>query len=209
MARWLLETHSATEIHFFHSARNEENFIFREEILKLANTHTNFKLHCFLSQPLGKIPCHAGRLNAERLHSLLPATADTQAYLCGQNAYMADVSRWLREAGLPDTSIHQEDFAPIRHEISGTAERFNLHIPAFGKNAEIVVGELLLDVLEREGLPIIGACRTGVCGSCKCKVVDGIVETTSSAPLTPEELAAGYVLACSGTAKSHLALELA
>ena len=42
-------------------------------------------------------------------------------------------------------------------------------------------------IAEREGLPIIGACRTGVCGSCKCKVVDGEFETASTTPLTAEE----------------------
>ena len=63
-------------------------------------------------------------------------------------------------------------------------------------------------MLEREGLPIIGACRTGVCGSCKCKVIDGEVESTSTVPLTPDEIAAGYVLACSGTVKGDVALAI-
>lgn len=107
---------------------------------------------------------------------------------------MDDVSHWLLAAGLDATSIHRENFAPVRADVPANGERrFSLHVPAFGKSAEFAVGELLLDVLEREGLPIIGACRTGVCGSCKCKVVEGEVETTSSLPLTPEEIEAGYV----------------
>lgn len=208
MTRWLLENEVQTEINLFHSARNEENFAFRDELITLAQRHPNLKLHAFLSRPQGTLPCHTGRLDRERLRKLLPTTDDLQAYLCGQSGYMADVSQWLREIGLPDEAICQEEFAPIRSETSLGGERFNLHVPAFDKTTEIAVGELLLDVLEREGLPIIGACRTGVCGSCKCKVVDGEVETTSAIPLTPEEVAAGYVLACSSRANSHLALEL-
>lgn len=208
MTCWLLDADRPTEIHFFHSARDETNFIFRDTLLALAERHPNFHLHCFLSQPRGGIPCHAGRIDADRLRNLLPGLGGTRAYLCGQAAYMDDVTRWLRGAGLPDTSIIRESFTPLCEKIDSKDERFNLHVPAFGCTAEIFAGELLLDVLEREGLPIIGACRTGVCGSCKCKVVDGEFETASTTPLTTEEIAAGYVLACSGRARSDLTIEL-
>lgn len=121
---------------------------------------------------------------------------------------MDAVNGWLRGSGMAETSIHRENFLPLRTDRPVGGERFSLHVPAFGSTSEIAVGELLLDVLEREGLPIIGACRTGVCGSCKCRVVDGEVETTSAVPLSAEEIAAGYILVCSGTAKSNLTLEL-
>ena len=209
MTRWLLETHAATDIHFFHSARSEDDFIFRDELLALAAQHVNLKLHLFLTRPLGRLACHTGRLDGERLRALLPERSSTCAYLCGQEPYMDAVEGWLCAAGWAEASIHRENFMPVRADVpTEDGVRFSLHVPAFGKTAEIAVGELLLDVLEREGLPIIGACRTGVCGSCKCKVMEGDVETTSSLPLSPEEVAAGYVLACSGTARSDLALHI-
>ena len=121
---------------------------------------------------------------------------------------MDDVSGWLRDAGIGEEAIYREDFQTACVAVTEDAERFSLHVPDFGRTAEIAVGELLLDVLEREGLPIIGACRTGVCGSCKCRLVDGEVESASALPLTPEEQAAGYVLACSSRAKGDLAVEL-
>ena len=121
---------------------------------------------------------------------------------------MDAVSEWLRASGMADDAIRRENFLPIRTATLAGDERFSLHVPAFGRSAEIAAGELLLDVLEREGLPIIGACRTGVCGSCKCKIVEGEVATTSAAPLSPEDVSAGYVLACSATARSDLALHI-
>jgi len=84
-----------------------------------------------------------------------------------------------------------------------------LTVPAFGKTTEIRAGQSLLEAMEKEGVPIIGACRSGVCGSCKCKVTEGKTESSSTATLTPEEVAAGYVLACSTHAKSELVVELA
>ena len=208
MTRWLLETRAATDIHFFHSARSEDEFIFRDELLALAAQHVNLKLHLFLTRPQGRIDCHHGRLDAARLQALLPDRNGTRAYLCGQEGYMDDVSGWLRDAGLSESAIHRENFQAACVAVSEEAERFSLSVPDFGRTAEIAVGELLLDVLEREGLPIIGACRTGVCGSCKCKVIDGEVESSSTVPLTPDEIAAGYVLACSGTVKGDVALAI-
>jgi len=208
MTRWLLETHAAIDIHFFHSARSEDEFIFRDELQRLVAEHPNLKLHLFLTRPQGRMPCHHGRLDGQRLWALLPDRKNLRAYLCGQEGYMDDVSNWLAAAGLGAASIHRENFAPVRTDKPTDGERFSLHVPAFGRSADIAVGELLLDVLEREGLPIIGACRTGVCGSCKCRIVEGEVETSSSLPLTPEEVAAGYVLACSGKARSNLALHI-
>jgi len=208
MARWLLDTDADCDIHFVHSARDEENFIFRQDVLTLADRHPRFKLHVFLTRPRGGLACQHGRLDAARLQALLPPTDALRAYLCGQTGYMTDVADWLRAAGVADDAIVQEDFAPICSEAPTSDERFRLEVPSFGKTAEIAVGELLLDVLEREGLPIIGACRTGVCGSCKCRLVDGEVDSASALPLTPEEQAAGYVLACSSRARGDLAVEL-
>ena len=208
MTRWLLETRAATDIHFFHSARSEDEFIFRDELLALAAQHVNLKLHLFLTRPQGPVACHHGRLDAARLQELLPERHGTRAYLCGQEGYMDDVSGWLRDAGLGEEAIRRENFQTACVAVAEDAERFSLHVPDFGRTAEIAVGELLLDVLEREGLPIIGACRAGVCGSCKCKVIEGEVESSSTVPLTPDEIAAGYVLACSASPKGNLSLRL-
>ena len=208
ISRWLLETEAEVEIYFFHSARSEADFIFARELMVLAADYANFHLHLFLTRPEGGIPCHTGRLNAARLKTLLPNNADLQAWLCGQDGYMDTISDFLRDAGVADERILRESFTPPVIEVADNAARYQLSVPAFGKEAEIVAGESLLDVMEREGLPIIAACRTGVCGSCKCKVLKGIVESTSSIPLSPDEVAAGYVLACSSTVKGDVALAL-
>lgn len=208
ITRWLLDTGATTNIHFIHSARDEDHFIFRDELQTLAEQHPRLRLHGFLSQPKGGVPCHRGRLDAARLHALLPPASAARAYLCGQSAYMEDVANWLREAGFAEEAIIREDFAPIHRDATASGEHFRLDVPGFGRSTGIAAGELLLDALEREGFPIIGACRTGVCGACKCKLIEGRVDSASALPLTPEDQAAGYVLACSSRAISDLAVEL-
>ena len=118
-----------------------------------------------------------------------------------------------RYVGVPR---HEERFSPSANQ--GTAatsslsetqsSHYALSVPAFGTQTSISADETLLDVLEREGLPIIGACRAGVCGSCKCKVESGEVQSSSAMALTPEQVAEGYVLACSSKATSDLQLTI-
>lgn len=206
MSQHLLETRTEVEIHFFHSARSEADFIFASQLLALAAGQQNFYLHLFLTRPEGGVDSHRGRLDAERLKSLLPRGKTMAAWLCGADGYMDDVSSWLSEAGV--AAIYRESFTPPTIEIAADAAHYTLDVPAFGKTVDIAAGETLLDVMEREGLPIIGACRTGVCGSCKCKVQNGEVTSTSTLALTPDEIAAGFVLACSSTAQSDLTVSL-
>ena len=66
----------------------------------------------------------------------------------------------------------------------------------------------LLEGIEAEGLPIIAACRSGVCGACKCQVIKGETESSSQMSLTPDEIAQGFVLACSTKLRSDVTLVL-
>lgn len=208
MTRWVLETQTGVDVHFFHSARSEVDFIFGDELLALADANPHLHLHLFLTRGLGKITCNSGRIDAARLKSLLPPLDGLRAWLCGADGYMDLVAGWLREAGLPKAAIVRESFTHTAAETAVDAACYRLDLPAFGKSAGIMEGESLLDVMEREGLPIIGACRTGVCGACKCKVESGSVESTSTEPLTPDEIQKGYVLACSSVAKGDLVVGL-
>jgi NADH oxidoreductase Hcr len=208
MTRWLLARNTQAEIHFFHSAKNPDNLIFGKELLELSQSCSHFHLHLSLTDAGNCSIANQGRLDATRLNTLLPTAEHTHAWLCGQTGYMDAVTQWLRDAGMPEQQIYRESFNPDQASRLADAPGFNLEIPSFGKTVTQSPGETLLDSMEREGLPIIGACRTGVCGSCKCKVERGKVESTSTLPLSPEEIAQGYVLACSSVARSDLEISL-
>ncbi len=59
-------------------------------------------------------------------------------------------------------------------------------------------GDLLLNLLLREGFDAPFACRTGSCAECKCRLLEGKVKERldSAYVLAEEELRSGYVLAC-------------
>ena len=208
-------------IHFVYSARHADDVIFRDELLARAKDDPDFHLTLLLETasdaltlPRGRLA--TGRLDAELLAEISYGLNDYQIFLCGPSGYMDAVNGLLdtpRYVGVP---LHEERFSPSANP--GATEtsslnasddsHFALSVPAFGTQTRISAEETLLDVLEREGLPIIGACRAGVCGSCKCKVESGEVQSSSAMALTPEQVAEGYVLACSSKATSDLQLTI-
>lgn len=211
MTYWLLENRPDVQIHFFHSAHDETNLIFAGETAQLAQEHPQFRLHRFLSRPEFPQECFSGRIDAEAVRCLLPAGEAIEAYLCGPQVYMDLLTGALRDQGVAEGAIHSESFftPEVPAQEQGTAAQAHvLSVPAFGRELAIVAGDSLLDVLEREGLPIIGACRSGVCGSCRCKVLDGTTQSSTNGPLSPADVEAGFVLACSTRAQGNVKLQI-
>jgi len=106
--------------------------------------------------------------------------------------------------------FHKESFVPTSANAASTADgvSYALEAPQFGKSTRIDSSQSLLQVLESAAVPVVGACRAGVCGSCKCRVVSGEVSSRSQATLSEADIAAGYVLACSTQARSDLVIEI-
>lgn len=200
MTRYLLSSGNTLPIHFIHSARNRENSIAYAELEGLAAEHPNLDLRWCWSE-------NGQRLDVEQLPSLIPSLQDAEVFTCGPVAYMNQIATTLQQAGLPAEKIHLEDFGPVLPSASTATSSYRAHASRYDKTAEVKPGQSLLDALEAEQLPIIGACRSGVCGSCKCKVTAGKVETSRFDTLTEQEISEGYVLACSTFVQSDVAVE--
>lgn len=209
MTRWALNQHPDADIHFIYSARSEQDLIFRDELLSMQQSYPNFRLDLFLDNAEGRADRHEGFLTPERLEVLLEDAAASRYFLCGGKPYMDMIESWHRRRGLPANHFNKESFIADNVPVAATdGVEFELSVPAFGKTASIRSGQTLLEIMEQNAVPIIGACRSGVCGSCKCKVTSGEVERSSTATLTPEEIDEGFVLACSTRAKSDVTVEL-
>lgn len=68
--------------------------------------------------------------------------------------------------------------------------------------------ETLLDAAIRAGTVLAYSCRTGRCGTCKCRITSGDTHALlAEAGLSDAERAAGWVLSCARTATSDVALQ--
>ena len=212
IARWLLDTSPATSIDFIHSARSGSDVIMAAELDRLHFEHANFRLTRVLEQPV-RVSDRTGPLDRTLFATLLPELHGRTLFCCGPQPYMDAVRSFADARGFDMRYFHCESFAATNASSAvetraDAGQSYTLSAPAFAKSAPIASTQNLLAALEGAGVPIIGACRSGVCGSCKCRVVSGEVTTTSSATLSAEEIDSGYVLACSSTARSDLVVAL-
>lgn len=231
MSRYLTDTQIDADIAFVHSARSDADIIFKSSLETMANRFNAFKLSYALESATEsllfspKICFDIGRLTAQMLQTLVPDVTVRTVYLCGPEPYMQAVKVLLAELNFDMSQLHHESFATAetaaRHQrmqakSSETDENpqagaftlpiFNLAIG--DRSIRLMQGQSLLEGIESEGLPIIAACRSGVCGACKCQVLEGETVSTSVMTLSAAEIDAGFVLACSTTLTSDVTLKL-
>ena len=86
---------------------------------------------------------------------------------------------------------------------------FNITIQPSGHQFSAEADETLLEAGLRHGYTIPYGCRDGVCGACKGKVVEGVVEHGEYKPfaLSDAEKDAGIALFCKAKARSDLVIE--
>ena len=118
-----------------------------------------------------------------------------------------DMANFFQESFTPAADNKQQDNLSLDASGASTASVM-LYVPDFAVEKKVVQGASLLELLENNGVPIIGACRAGVCGSCKCKVTSGDVKSSSSETLTAAEIEQGFVLACSSTVEGDVTVTL-
>lgn len=209
MVNQWLSTNANIDIEFIHQAKNKENTIYFNELEALEKKHANFHLKLLLKENKGtQYP--QGRFDAEWLKTLCPDIQERTAYLCGPVGFMQDAKRYLESMNFNMDHFFEESFSPEPQvcedlELDGTV---SVTVPTFGAEVEAEAGSMLIESLEKAGVPVIAACRSGMCGSCKCKVKVGEIERTSVETLTPDEIEQGFVLACSCIIKSDVEVSL-
>ncbi|WP_260259256.1 hybrid-cluster NAD(P)-dependent oxidoreductase [Vibrio intestinalis] len=211
MAKHWLAQQVNIDIAFVHIARSASETIYLEELAQLDSQHANFHLNLLLKDATDT-PYHQGRFDADWLVNLAADYQQRTVYLCGPEQFMRDSKGYLEALQFDMNEFYQESFTPIaeanQNQEHVQNDQATVTVESFGKTFQAQHGATLADSLEAEQLPIIIACRSGICGSCKCKVTDGSVKSLSVGPLSAEEVEQGYVLACSSTIEGDLALEL-
>lgn len=212
MSRWLTDTQIGSNIAFFHSAKSPQDLIFHQALQQLEQRHEHFSLDYSLEEgENAEIDCYQGRLSLVSLASAVPDYKERTIFVCGPAPYMQAVRTMLEQAGFDMSRYHQESFgdalaAPLLSKSTTASAPFMLHIGDV--KTPLSAEQTVLEGIEAEGLPIIAACRSGVCGACKCKVIEGKTISSSSLTLSSAEIEQGYILACSTRLQSNVKLSL-
>jgi ring-1,2-phenylacetyl-CoA epoxidase subunit PaaE len=209
IAASLLERSDA-DVTLVYGNRRAATTMFLEELADLKNRFpARFDLVHVLSREPRDVELFSGRLDGARLEAILRALVPWRAadgfWLCGPMGMLEEHRAVIRDLGVPTAKVHTELFyaddppPPVVHEDEVvTGPSYELTFTLDGRTTT-VTGPQSRTVLEnaqaaRTDVPF--ACRGGVCGTCRARVVDGAVEMRRNYALEDDELAEGFVLTC-------------
>ena len=212
IARHVLAQEAGTRITLVYANRKSASTMFKEEIEDLKNRHlARFSLFALFSREAVESPLNAGRLDQDKMAFLLRTVIDARriehAFVCGPHGMNDAVQQALLDAGLVAERIHIERFGvppseadPQLHDARpGDAPEARITIVRDGTTREVdfVAGTpSLLDAAAQAGLDVPFSCKSGVCATCRAKLMHGRVRMDRNFALDAADLAAGFILTC-------------
>ncbi|NNG37100.1 1,2-phenylacetyl-CoA epoxidase subunit PaaE [Nakamurella aerolata] len=200
-----------------YSSRSADQVMFVDALADLKDRYpSRFSLHHILTREQRQSPVHSGRLDPEKLSTVLeymvrPDSVD-EWFLCGPVELVRGVRGELLTRGSDPNLVHTELFStgeePVRRKnippVSGHGAagrpQVDITLTLDGRTSTVQSpagsGERILDAALRSRSDVPFACAGGVCGTCRAKLVDGTVDMATNYALEPDELAAGYILTC-------------
>lgn len=209
----ILESEPHSQVALAYGNRTSGSIMFLEELEDLKDRHPErFELFHVLSREPQPVELLSGRLDRERLSrffdTLLPVDDIDEWFLCGPLELIEGARELLRERGVPANRIHREVFhaddapAPLPRPVDDGAlpqEAATVTVLLDGRASTVAVApdrEPILEAVLRVRHDAPYACKGGVCGTCRAKVVEGEVRMDRSYALEESEQEDGFVLAC-------------
>ncbi len=207
---------SSRPVWFIHGARNGREHAFGDHVRRLAAEHSNVNVHVRYSAPeagdqLGVTHDSVGRVNVALIKSILPFDS-YDFYLVGPPPFMRDVYGGLVDLGIDGSRMHYEFFGPSSPLVDAAKPAIDTSsgggLPVRFARADLEAtwdAGSLLELAEAEGLSPPFSCRSGVCQTCACRVVEGSV-TYDEDPVQPPD--DGYALICVARPRTNVVLDL-
>lgn len=210
--RFLTDQSWPGEIDLVYATARLNGVIFREELEYLAKRHPNLHVTMVLSrEPSASWTGARGHVTKEVLAAAVPEIASRRIHLCGPPPMMEAMKRALAELGVPPEQVKTELFLapevkPAPKAEPGTAVA-TCAFARSGKSAPLPADGTVLEAAEDVGVAIDYSCRQGFCGVCKTKLLSGRVTMAVADGLTPDERAAGMILACQAKADADVTVD--
>ena len=216
MLRWCLAHQPQRVVHLYYGLRNSREHAFKQRLEEIAAVHPALRLHVVYSRPsaqdvAGRDYQHAGHVDVELLRRTLPHGRH-QFYVCGPPAMMQTLVPALAEWGVPLQDLHYEAFGPASVKLPGAPAPAAVADTAlevkFARSGRTLNWDgsdaSLLDFAERHGIEVDSGCRSGGCGACQTRLIEGSVQYEH----TPDhDVTEGHCLLCVGRPAASLVLE--
>jgi ring-1,2-phenylacetyl-CoA epoxidase subunit PaaE len=205
MASAALADETVEEVTVLDCNRSQRDVMFLDELADLKDRHpTRFQLVHVLTREPQESALLSGRIDAERFRAIRAALVGGVDgwFLCGPFDLVTTVHEALLADGADPGTVHTELFhaeappaaAPVVVRQDGTEATATL--AGLRTTFTVHPGEHVLDGLLRVRGDAPYACKGGVCGTCRARLLDGTAAMDANWALEPDEVERGYVLTC-------------
>ncbi|MGN6405354.1 1,2-phenylacetyl-CoA epoxidase subunit PaaE [Sinomonas sp.] len=216
IAKTVLAANENVRFDLIYANKAAMDVMFVEELADLKDKYpSRFALHHVLSREQRISPLLSGRVDAEKLTTLLNTVihADDvdEWFLCGPFELVQLVRDTLSARGVEPERVRFELFTtgtptnlegnigrPVIEDDGGKS--FDIEFRLDGLSGVVkspaAANETILNAALRVRPDVPFACAGGVCGTCRAKLVKGTVDMAENYALEPDEIERGYVLTC-------------
>ncbi len=235
--RYLTDRAWSGKIYFLIVAKTEKDLIFRDEIQWLKERFPQLHLCTTLTraEPESLWTGDQGRATEALFRRFIPELANVPAYVCGPNEMMDHTRDLLLRMGVPDHQIKMEAFGSKKskspssddfaHEPSENGLKYDAPIDDLGSTdmtnptrvisfarsmvrSEVNSETSVLEAAEASSIDLPYECRSGICGQCKTRLIEGMVAMDCEDALSSSEKASGWILACQAWPQSNVTVDV-
>ncbi len=210
------------DICFVHAARTPADIIFRDELEFMARRNRSIRPFFTVEDnaPGHGWSGHRGRLSRAMLEVICPDLLEREIFVCGPRPFMTAIRQMLVDAGFDMERYHQEsfdfdDFSEAAQEtiteavgdLDSDAKRYRIEFTKTGRTVYCPEGVTVLEAARRAGMRLPFSCAKGLCGTCKSRLVSGLVQLEHGGGIRQREIDAGLTLLCCAKPASDLVVE--
>ena len=205
------------ELTLLYGSRDEESILFRKELDEVAAACPKFRVVHVLSDE-EKAGYEHGFITAELIKKYAPADAEYSVFLCGPEGMYRFLRPEIEKLALPERLFRRKmiDVTKTPWELDGYPQQcrdkiFNLTVRQGNREYKLSASanETVLTAIERAGIKAPSRCRSGECGWCRSRMLQGSVFIPQENELRRwADKEYGYIHPCSSFPTSDIVLEV-